>query len=276
MLSINKQFNQTDQETTSKITPLGLFFSGNPSDEPTSKVNLKLSSAFLADSLFMKQPENEAPVVDELHQAHIYFPDAVTTQDDTISWSLDKQPSQSFEDFCLEHQQNPDAQLMESIILKLCSMIHLVHLHNAADYPISADMIRISDTGEPIMLLMPDMTSQPSSNIFKKTLFSSPVSAPEILNQTEMNPQAFAYNIGMLAAQLIGFPLQETDTEIEPMKEVNQRLVQWLQQNEGDAAIMKLKQVILQNLHCDPQARHYCPMKIVKAFTGIETICCRK
>jgi hypothetical protein len=263
---------QTQENNNKKITPLGLFFSDNQPVENESRIHLKFSPDLFSDSLFLKQPETLYPVADELTQSHIYFPDAVTTQNDTISWSVTDRHSQSFDEYCKSHRESPDAGLIESLILKICTMVHHIHNNDAADYPISSDMIRFTEQGEPMMLLMPPIGTQPSALKFKSALFTSQVGAPEIQNQTCMNPQAFAYNVGMLAAQLLGY---SPSPQLNAAQSLH-ALIQWLQQPSTDPNIARLQKIILQTLQDDPEKRPFCPMKIYKAITGQQPFDCEK
>jgi hypothetical protein len=272
MLTLPNETNSHTHENTGRVTSLGLFFSDNQPSQQGSRINLKFSAHLFSDALFIKESEKDLPVVEELNQAHIYFPDAVTTQNDTISWSVADQHSQSFDEYCLDHHDEPDAALVEAVILKICTMIHHIHNNNAADYPISTDMIRFSAQGEPMMLLMPSINPEPLSSTLKSVLFSNSVSAPEIHGHTCMNPQAFAFNVGMLAAQLLGYQPQPQTNQEQSL----QALIAWLQQPPSNNHVARLQKIILQTLQPNPGERPYCPMKIYKAITGTQPFNCQE
>ncbi len=261
-----------------KETPLGLFFSTNDPHTKHSAVSLRLSPALREDSLFLKQVNDTQLVDDQLTAANIFFPRSSPLQQDAVSWPVDREHSLSFEEFCHDQQTNAHQELQQSILLKLCHMLHLVHYHNLAAYPISSDMIRFSDQGEPLMLLLPASHLEEMSTPVKQAFFGSQFSAPETLSSYAMEPQAFTYNLGVLSALLSGFtgePVKEGE-QLNQIKSFYTQLLAWLQQSENAQESGALKSLIQQSLQDDPSSRPHCPMQIFKALGGTACVDCRE
>jgi hypothetical protein len=271
VLSTNNKKQNVNRET-----PLGLYFSDNQSQPQASKINLQLSSALLEDSLFLKQINVGEQPDDEFSAAHIYFPNAMTTTKDSVSWPVDQLQSQPFAAFCQDHRHNTDAELIQPLVLKLCVMLHLLHARKIAAYPVSADMIRISEQGEPLMLLLPVNQLEAMSSNVKKAFYPPLFSAPEVLETYAMNPQAFAYNIGVLTALLTGFPFTEQDLHLDNVEKFYHELLTWLKTLERTKPSMQWVTIIMNSLQLDPSARPYCPMKIHKALSGSSPTLCQE
>ena len=236
--SANYSTNYPEQET-----PLGLFFSTNDPQSNRSMVSLRFSPALREDSLFLKQVNTPKLMDDELTAANIFFPEGVAAQESTITWPVDKEHSQSFLEFCQDQQSAADLELQQSILLKLCHMLHLVHYHNLASYPISSDMIRVSDQGEPMMLLLPASDLEDVSTPVKQAFFSSQFSAPETQMTFTMDPQAFTYNLGVLTALISGFSgkYEKKEDQHQQIKNFYSQLVAWTQQSENPQGSGMLK-----------------------------------
>jgi hypothetical protein len=259
-------------------TPLGLFFSTNDPQSKRSKISLRLSPTLRKDSLFIKQIHDVQQVDEELTEANIFFPEGVHPQQDAVSWPVDHEHSQSFEDFCQEQQSAANLELRQSVLLKLCHMLHLVHYHNLAAYPISSDMIRISDQGDPLMLLLPAFNLEAMSESVKQAFFHSQFSAPETLSSYAMDPHAFTYNLGVLTALLSGFTsdCKTQDDHLPQIKSFYTQLLAWIQQSENPQASGALQTLMQQSLQQDPSSRPFCPMQIFKGLGGTACVDCRE
>lgn len=262
--------NQSPYEYEPHETPLGLFFSEDPSNQPDTRVKLRLSQTLREDSLFRKQIENHHPRVDDLRGVNIFFPEPQISGDDTISWNVDESESLSFNQFCIDHSDSNELDI-RSIIRQLSTMLHLVHFYQLADYPISADMIRITAEGNPIMLLLPSPNFSDASDGVRDVFYHNSASAPEIQASYHMNPAAFAYNLGVLMAYLQGFTDQDHPIHFPP-----QRLWDWLSTSEEKQNLGALRSLILQSLQNDPAERPFCPMQIYRILGGESTVECRE
>jgi hypothetical protein len=277
MLSTRPSTNYSN-DYPEEETPLGLFFSTNDPKSNRSKVSLRLSPALREDSLFLKQVNVTQLANDNLTAANIFFPESSPVQQDAVSWPVDHEHSLSFEEFCQEQQTEANLELQQSILLKLCHMLHLVHYHNLAAYPVSSEMIRISDQGEPMMLLLPASHLDEMSEPVKQAFFHSQFSAPETLSSYSMDPRAFAYNLGVLSALMSGFT-SDCEKKGDQLHQINRfytQLLAWIRQTDSPQESGALKNLMQQSLQQDPSSRPFCPMQIFKGLGGIACVDCRE
>jgi hypothetical protein len=275
---LKQKTNQDTSYQPMQETALGLFFSSNDPQKPQSRLNLQFSSSLREDSLFIKQLDNAPQIKDDLTSANIFFPEGESSQQDTVSWPVDLAHSESFEHFCKGQQNKRDPELQQAILLKLCHMLHLIHYHELVNYPITGEMIRISDQGEPMMMLLPVTNLDGMSTGAKEILFNPQYSAPETMESLSMNPGTFSYNLGMLAALMSSFMMDTGNQEAQdqPREAVYQQLLFWLQKPEDQKEIRQIKDLIMQSLQQDPSARPFCPMQIYKALGGTACVDCRE
>jgi hypothetical protein len=237
-------------------TNLGLFFSNPQSSQQRASIGLQLSSPLLSDSLFLKQVSEVQPTDDALTRAHIYFPEVDPDREDTLRWPV-AQPTRSFSQVCREQQKQPDQPALQALVLKLCNIMHVIHSHQAANFPITPHMLRIAANGDPLLLLLPISNLEALSQEVRQAFFPPLFSAPETQGAFSMNPQAFSYNVGVLTAMLNGFSAKE-------MQDLNSNMLAWL----NSLPESSIKELLLSSLHQDAQARPYCPMQMHKALCG--------
>ena len=240
-------------------SPLGLFFSSPSEREDNSQVSLHLSSPLLSDSLFLNHLSTVPVEEDVFRDAQIYFPDALNDETEILHWQID-QPTKSFSQFQKEQAAQPDANLLESIVLQLCEIVHVLHSNEQANIPITSHMLRFREDGSPLLLVLPVEAGQAFDPATRKAIFPPLFSAPELEQRFGMHPQAYSYNIGVLAALLNGYVPDNTS----PAEALHAELQAWIS-NMPDSP---LKEVLQQSLDADCELRPYCPMKLHKALCG--------
>ena len=246
--------------------PLGLFFSSPEKGNEDIPIGLHLSSPLLSDSLFLRHLSTEPAQDSSFRDAQIYFPDLPDQETDTLYWHV-QQPGMPFAQFCKEQAPQADSSLLESIVSQLCEMVHILHLHEAANMPITPQMLRIQSDGTPMLLMLPINEAWELNPTARQAIFPTLFSAPEIENQYSMLSPSYTYNVALLTALLNGFMPDEEAS----MEEMLAGLQTWIKAMPESA----LKTVLQQSLQADCQARPYCPMKFHKSLCGSQPYECK-